>query len=135
MAPCSSATADNRVWLFTTEEHHESLQCEFPNMRTRIGKVPGSRRPAMNSPGSSGPKARARRSVARVPDQGLRSWRWPQTRSGPRGDRYPQPTNPRRFSESATRSWCAERPIADGVAQVFEKQFLMERNEQFIPPM
>jgi hypothetical protein len=27
-------TADNGVWLATTEEHHESLRCEFPNMRS-----------------------------------------------------------------------------------------------------
>lgn len=26
-------TADNGVWLATTEEHHESLRQEFPNMR------------------------------------------------------------------------------------------------------
>lgn len=29
-----SYTADNGVWLATTEEHHESLRCEFPNMRS-----------------------------------------------------------------------------------------------------
>ena len=77
------STADNGVWLARTEEHHESLRREFPNMRSiqvlgkpvtgwqvlpadapdfeqgalracelvlagdpRIGKVPGSRRPA-----------------------------------------------------------------------------------------
>jgi hypothetical protein len=28
------ATADNGVWLATTEEHHESLRREFPNMRS-----------------------------------------------------------------------------------------------------
>jgi hypothetical protein len=28
------STADNGVWLATTEEHHESLRCEFPNMRS-----------------------------------------------------------------------------------------------------
>jgi hypothetical protein len=76
-------TADNGVWLATTEEHHRSLRQEFPNMRSikvlgkkvtgwqvlpadaedfeeaamracelvlagdpRIGKVPGTRRPA-----------------------------------------------------------------------------------------
>ena len=27
-------TADNGVWLATTKEHHESLHCEFPNMRS-----------------------------------------------------------------------------------------------------
>jgi hypothetical protein len=27
-------TADNGVWLATTQEHHESLQHEFPNMRS-----------------------------------------------------------------------------------------------------
>ena len=27
-------TADNGVWLATTEEHHESLRREFPNMRS-----------------------------------------------------------------------------------------------------
>ena len=26
--------ADNGVWLCTTEEHHESLRREFPNMRS-----------------------------------------------------------------------------------------------------
>ena len=30
----SSKTADNGVWLATTEEHHESLRREFPNMRS-----------------------------------------------------------------------------------------------------
>jgi len=30
----SSNTADNGVWLATTEEHHESLRHEFPNMRS-----------------------------------------------------------------------------------------------------
>jgi hypothetical protein len=25
---------DNGVWLATTEEHHKSLRCEFPNMRS-----------------------------------------------------------------------------------------------------
>jgi hypothetical protein len=28
------ATPDNGVWLATTEEHHESLRREFPNMRS-----------------------------------------------------------------------------------------------------
>jgi hypothetical protein len=28
------ATADNGVWLATTEEHHESLRREFPKMRS-----------------------------------------------------------------------------------------------------
>jgi hypothetical protein len=28
------AVADNGVWLATTEEHHESLRREFPNMRS-----------------------------------------------------------------------------------------------------
>ena len=28
------ASADNGVWLATTEEHHESLRREFPNMRS-----------------------------------------------------------------------------------------------------
>lgn len=28
------ATTDNGVWLATTEEHHESLRREFPNMRS-----------------------------------------------------------------------------------------------------
>ena len=27
-------TADNGVWLATTEEHHQSLRQEFPNMRS-----------------------------------------------------------------------------------------------------
>jgi hypothetical protein len=27
-------TADNGVWLATTEQHHESLRSEFPNMRS-----------------------------------------------------------------------------------------------------
>jgi hypothetical protein len=27
-------TADNGVWLATSQEHHESLRCEFPNMRS-----------------------------------------------------------------------------------------------------
>jgi len=27
-------TADNGVWLATTQEHHESLRSEFPNMRS-----------------------------------------------------------------------------------------------------
>jgi hypothetical protein len=27
-------TEDNGVWLATTEEHHESLRCEFPYMRS-----------------------------------------------------------------------------------------------------
>jgi hypothetical protein len=30
----SNNTADNGVWLATTEEHHESLRREFPNMRS-----------------------------------------------------------------------------------------------------
>jgi hypothetical protein len=30
----ADATADNGVWLATTEEHHESLCGEFPNMRS-----------------------------------------------------------------------------------------------------
>jgi len=29
-----TSTADNGVWLATTEEHHESLAQEFPNMRS-----------------------------------------------------------------------------------------------------
>jgi len=90
------STADNGVWLATTEEHHESLRREFPNMRSiqvlgksvtawqvlpadapdfeetalracelvlagdpRIGKVPGSRRPARQTPRSSGPKVQS----------------------------------------------------------------------------
>jgi hypothetical protein len=90
------STADNGVWLATTEEHHESLRREFPNMRSiqvlgkpvtawqvlpadapdfeetalracelvlagdpRIGKVPGSRRPAGQTPRSSGPKVQS----------------------------------------------------------------------------
>jgi hypothetical protein len=90
------STADNGVWLATTQEHHESLRREFPNMRSiqvlgkpvtgwqvlpadapdfeqvalracelvlagdlRIGKVPGSRRPAKKTPRSPGPKARS----------------------------------------------------------------------------
>jgi hypothetical protein len=28
------STADNGVWLATTEEHHQSLRREFPNMRS-----------------------------------------------------------------------------------------------------
>jgi hypothetical protein len=28
------STADNGVWIATTEEHHESLRHEFPNMRS-----------------------------------------------------------------------------------------------------
>src|ERR1700746_2205870 len=41
------STADNGVWLATTQEHHQSLQREFPNMRSiqLLGKpltgVPG----------------------------------------------------------------------------------------------
>lgn len=27
-------TSDNGVWLTTTVEHHKSLRCEFPNMRS-----------------------------------------------------------------------------------------------------
>jgi len=90
------APADNGVWLATTEQHHESLRRDFPNMRSiqlfgnkvtgwqvlpvnspdfeeaalraceliaagdpRIGKVPGSRRPA----GSK--RAKAARNTAR----------------------------------------------------------------------
>jgi hypothetical protein len=36
-------TADNGVWLATTEEHHQSLRQEFPNMRSIqvLGKVTG----------------------------------------------------------------------------------------------
>ena len=30
----SEKTADNGVWLATTEEHHESLRREFPSMRS-----------------------------------------------------------------------------------------------------
>ncbi|HXM45262.1 MAG TPA: hypothetical protein VN924_28765 [Bryobacteraceae bacterium] len=30
----SGQTADNGVWLATTEEHHRSLRGEFPNMRS-----------------------------------------------------------------------------------------------------
>ena len=30
----NSKTEDNGVWLATTEEHHESLRCEFPHMRS-----------------------------------------------------------------------------------------------------
>jgi hypothetical protein len=30
----NNATADNGVWLATTQEHHESLRFEFPNMRS-----------------------------------------------------------------------------------------------------
>jgi hypothetical protein len=29
-----NATADNGVWLATTQEHHQSLRREFPNMRS-----------------------------------------------------------------------------------------------------
>ena len=29
-----NATADNGVWLATTEEHHQSLRRDFPNMRS-----------------------------------------------------------------------------------------------------
>jgi hypothetical protein len=29
-----TSTADNGVWLATTEEHHKSLRREFPNMRS-----------------------------------------------------------------------------------------------------
>jgi hypothetical protein len=29
-----TSTADNGVWLATTQEHHESLRHEFPNMRS-----------------------------------------------------------------------------------------------------
>jgi hypothetical protein len=39
-------TADNGVWLATTEEHHQSLQREFPNMQSIdvLGKnVPGKK--------------------------------------------------------------------------------------------
>jgi hypothetical protein len=89
--------ADNGVWLATTEEHHESLRREFPNMRSievlgkpatgwqvlpadaadfeqaalracelvlagdpRIGKVPGTRRPA-RSTAKARPKSAANR--------------------------------------------------------------------------
>ena len=30
----ATAPLDNGVWLATTEEHHESLRLEFPNMRS-----------------------------------------------------------------------------------------------------
>ena len=30
----AGTTADNGVWLATTQEHHESLRREFPNMRS-----------------------------------------------------------------------------------------------------
>ncbi len=30
----SDKTADNGVWLVTTQEHHQSLRLEFPNMRS-----------------------------------------------------------------------------------------------------
>jgi hypothetical protein len=30
----SEIATDNGVWLATTEEHHESLRAEFPNMRS-----------------------------------------------------------------------------------------------------
>jgi hypothetical protein len=30
----AGATADNGVWLATTEEHHQSLRREFPHMRS-----------------------------------------------------------------------------------------------------
>jgi hypothetical protein len=30
----STSTADNGVWLATTQEHHESLRREFPSMRS-----------------------------------------------------------------------------------------------------
>jgi hypothetical protein len=30
----TGVTTDNGVWLATTEEHHESLRAEFPNMRS-----------------------------------------------------------------------------------------------------
>jgi hypothetical protein len=90
-------TADNGVWLATTQEHHESLRREFPSMRSigvlgkpvtgwqvlpadapdfeeaalracefvlagdpRIGKVPGTRRPA-----PSGTKARTNNAAPR----------------------------------------------------------------------
>lgn len=29
-----TSTEDNGVWLATTREHHESLRCEFPHMRS-----------------------------------------------------------------------------------------------------
>lgn len=29
-----SSAPDNGVWLATTEEHHASLRCEFPNIRS-----------------------------------------------------------------------------------------------------
>lgn len=29
-----TSTADNGVWLATTPQHHESLRCEFPRMRS-----------------------------------------------------------------------------------------------------
>ena len=90
-------TADNGVWLATTEEHHQSLHREFPNMRSiqvlgkpvtgwqvlpadapdferaarracelvlagdpRIGKLPGTRRPAPSGATSSAAKRRPR---------------------------------------------------------------------------
>jgi hypothetical protein len=30
----NGGTGDDGVWLATTEAHHESLRCEFPNMRS-----------------------------------------------------------------------------------------------------
>jgi hypothetical protein len=33
-----SDTADNGVWLATTDEHHESLRREFPNLRSIQGR-------------------------------------------------------------------------------------------------
>jgi hypothetical protein len=45
--------ADNGVWLATTEEHHESLRREFPNMRSIqiLGKkVTGSQVLPMDAP-------------------------------------------------------------------------------------
>jgi len=38
-------TADNGVWLATTEEHHQSLRREFPNMRSIqvLGKQAGKK--------------------------------------------------------------------------------------------
>jgi hypothetical protein len=56
-------TADNGVWLATTEEHHQSLRREFPNMRSILGvREEGNR---LASP--PGPCERFRRGrIARV---------------------------------------------------------------------
>src|ERR1700680_3441288 len=79
-------TADNGVWLATTQEHHQSLRREFPNMRfiQVLGKrVTGGQVLPVDAPeeatdredlpagaGAAGndPEAGGRRTTARHPD-------------------------------------------------------------------